>query len=267
MIEEWDLSSTNQRRILAQHYEVAVLPIGATEAHNLHLPESTDWRIAAHVAREVCRRAWEQGGGVICLPGLPFSGDCNLLDFPLAIHVSQATVDAVISDVARSLRRHGIRKVLLLNGHGGNQFVSLIRSLQHETDVHLFLCNWWSVGSDRYGEIFEKPDDHAGEMETSVALAICPELVELQHARDGHAAPYALEGLRQGWVQTSRRFARLNDHCAVGDPRAATAEKGRRYLEIVCSRIASFLVELAQASTEEPFPNLPAGDRRDQADR
>jgi creatinine amidohydrolase len=263
MIEEWDLTSTNQRRIRDRRYEVAVLPIGATEAHNLHLPEGTDWRLATHVSREACRMAWERCTSVICLPALPFSSDCNLLDFPLTIDVSQATVDAVVTDVVRSLRKHGIRKVLLLNGHGGNHFIPLIRVLQSELDVHVFLCNWWTVGSDRYGEIFDKPDDHAGEMETSAVLAVCPELVELEHAGPGSPAPYALEALRRGWVQTSRRFARLNDHCAVGDPRQATAAKGRRYLDLVCSRLADFLVELAVSSAEEPFPHeRPAPERQ-----
>jgi creatinine amidohydrolase len=259
MIEEWDLTATSQRRIRARRYEVAVLPIGATEAHNLHLPEGTDWRLATYIARESCRRAWERCHGVICLPALPFSSDCNLLDFPLTIHVSQATVDAMVTDVVRSLRHHGIRKVLLLNGHGGNHFMPLVRELQSETDVHVFLCNWWSVGSDRYAEIFDKPDDHAGEMESSAALAVFPELVELEHAASGQAAPYSLEALRRGWVRTSRRFSRLNDHCGVGEPHAATAEKGRRYLDLTSARIADFLVELATAGVDEPFPHVAPG--------
>lgn len=256
MIDEWDISATSQRRIKTQHYEVAVLPIGATEAHNLHLPEGTDWRLATYVARESCRLAWEQSRAVICLPALPYSSDCNLMDFPLTIHVSQATVDATVTDIVRSLRHHGIQKVVLLNAHGGNHFIPLIRVLQSDLDVHVFLCNWWTVGSDRYAEIFDKPDDHAGEMETSAALAVFPELVELEHAASGRAAQYRLEALREGWVQTSRRFARLNDHCAVGDPRAASADKGRRYLELTCARIASFLVELAASRAEEPFPHV-----------
>lgn len=256
MIDEWDLTATNQRRIRSRHYEVAVLPIGATEAHNLHLPEGTDWRLAAYVARESCRLAWARRPAVICLPALPFSSDCNLLDFPFTIDVSQATVDATVSDVVRSLRHHGIRKIVLVNGHGGNHFIPLIRTLQSRLDVHLFLCNWWTVGADGYAQIFDEPDDHAGEMETSAALAVFPELVELDQAASGRAAPWALEALRKGWVQTSRLFSRLNDHCAVGDPRAATAEKGRRYLELTCSRIASFLVELAEATAEGPFPHV-----------
>jgi creatinine amidohydrolase len=177
--------------------------------------------------------------------------------FPLSIHVSQTALDGVVRDVIGSLRHHGIRKVVLINGHGGNDFMPLIRQVQGDTDVHVFLCNWWTVGHDHYGEIFEAPDDHAGEFETSVALAICPEAVDLDVAGSGAARPFRFEALQQRWVTTSRDFARLNDHCGVGDPSRATAEKGRRYLDLVCGRITRFLVELARTPIDEHFPHVP----------
>lgn len=254
MIEEWDLTATNLRRIRGRHYEVAVLPVGATEAHNLHLPEGTDVRHTTWVAHESCRKAWEEGAQVICLPTLPFGCDCNLLDFPLTIHVSQATLDAVITDAARSLGHHGIRKLVIVNGHGGNDFVRLVRETQCELDMHIFLCNWWMVGHDRYSDIFDEPDDHAGELETSVALALFPELVELERAGPGEAAPFALTGLQEGWIRTSRRFSNLNDHCAAGKPGKATADKGRAYLDLVCKRLSSFLLELSASEASGRFP-------------
>lgn len=257
MIEEWDLTATNLRRVSARSYEVAVLPTAAIEPHNRHLPYGQDLRHTAHVARESCRRAWAVEPRVVCLPALPFGVDCNLLDFPLAIHVSQRTLDAAITDVAASLAHHGIRKLVVVNGHGGNSFAALARQLQHDLPIHVFVCNWWTVGADQYSAIFQRPDDHAGEMETSVALALFPDLVELEHAGSGEAAPFRFEALRRGWVHTSRRFARLNDHCAVGDPTAASAEKGRRYLELVIDRVAGFLVELARSPVDDSFPQEP----------
>ncbi len=257
MIDEWDLTATNLRRIRQRRYEVAVLPIAAVEAHNLHLPEGQDLRHTTYIARRCCAAAWERAPRVICLPPLPYGVDCNLLAFPLTIHVSQAVLDAMVRDIATSLLRHGIRKIVLLNGHGGNEFLPLVRALQSEQPVHLFVCNWWTVGRDRWGEIFEAADDHAGEMETSVALALYPELVELEHAGSGAARPARLEALRKGWVRTSRDFARLNDHAGVGDPSRATAEKGRRYLDLVCERITAFLVELATAEIDAHFPQAP----------
>jgi creatinine amidohydrolase len=255
MIEEWDLTATNLRRVRERAYEVAVLPTAAVEPHNLHLPYGQDLRHTTWVARECCRRAWAQCPAVVCLPPLPFGVDCNLMDFPLAMHVSQRAIDAVIADVAASLAHHGVHKLVIVNGHGGNAFTPLVRQLNCDLPLHVFACNWWTVGSDQYNTIFEKPDDHAGEMETSVALALFPELVELEHAKSGTAAPFRFEALRKGWVQTSRRFSRLNDHSAVGDPAAASAEKGRRYLELVCGRISPFLVELERTPVDASFPH------------
>ena len=119
--------------------------------------------------------------------------------FPLSIHVSQATLDAMLRDIVGALRQHGIRKIVIINGHGGNDFVPFVRQVQSDLPVHVFLCNWWTVGTDRYGEIFDASDDHAGEMETSVALALFPELVEQERAKDGGARPFRFEALEQGW--------------------------------------------------------------------
>ncbi len=255
MTDDWSLARSNRARLSLHRYAVAVLPTAATEAHNLHLPEGQDVLHTTWIAEQCCAAAWKETASVLCLPALPFGVDCNLLDFPFTLHVSQAALDAVVRDLVLSLRKHGIRKVVLLNGHGGNEWTALVRQLQCDTDSHLFVCDWWKVGLDRYGEIFGQPDDHAGEMETSVALALYPELVDMEKAGSGAVRPFRFEALRQGWVRTSRSFARLNDHCAAGDPSQATAEKGRRYLELVVERITRFLVELARAPIDAEFPH------------
>jgi creatinine amidohydrolase len=118
----------------------------------------------------------------------------------------------------------------------------------------VFLCNWWIVGLDRYDEIFTKADDHAGQMETSIAMALFPELVEPDVAGDGKARPFRFEALQKGWVSTSRDFAKLNDHCGIGDPSGASAEMGAGYVELVCERISRFLAELANSPVDEYFP-------------
>ena len=257
MIDEWDLTATNLHRLSRQKWEVGVLPVGAIEPHNRHLPEGQDFRHTTHVARRCCESAWKKCRSVICLPAIPYGVDCNLLGFPMAIHVSQTALDAVVRDIIASLRVHGIRKIVLLNGHGGNDFGPLIRQIQTDMDVHVFLCNWWQVGLDKYSEIFQAPDDHAGELETSIALALYPELVEPDVAGNGQARAYRFKALRAGWVKTSRNFSRLNDHCGVGDPSRASAAKGHKYLDLVCRRITGFLVDLAESRLDEHFPQMP----------
>lgn len=241
---------------------MAVLPVAAIEPHNRHLPEGQDLFHTTYVAQESCKRAWEKIQTVICLPAIPYGVDCNLLEFPLAIHVRQSTLNELVTDIVDSLLHHHIRKIVLLNGHGGNDFVPLIRQLQCERPVHLFQCNWWQVGSDHYEAIFTHSDDHAGECETSVALALYPELVELDQAGPGSFPPFRFEALQRGWVRTSRLFTRLNDHCAAGNPTNASVEKGRQYLQLVIERISSFLMELATSPIDEAFPHIPASQKK-----
>ena len=257
MIKQWDLKQTNLKRLEENRPEVAVLPVGSVEPHNRHLPEGQDLLHTTYVAEKACEAAYEQNDKVICLPVIPYGVDCNLMDFPLAIHISQQTLDAVVRDVITSLRHYGIRKVLIVNGHGGNDFTPLIRQIQCDLDVHVFQADWWKVGMDQYDSIFDKPDDHAGQFETSIALALFPDWVELENAGNGKVRPFRFEALQKGWVKTSRRFMRLNDQCAAGDPAGASAEKGNKYLAIVIERLSRFLVELAKSKIDDAFPQQP----------
>lgn len=255
MIEEWDLAAVNLDRVKKQQYEVAVLPTSAVEPHNYHLPYGQDFFQAREVSRRCCKMAWEKCHAVLCLPGLPYGVDSNLFDFPLAMHVSQSTLDLMITDIVKSLNHHGIKKIVLLNSHGGNDFTPLIREIQGTSDSHLFSCNFWQVGMDQYDTIFDESDDHAGEMETSIAFSLHPNLVELEKAGDGKARAFKFEALQKGWVKTSRNFGRLNDHCATANPAKATVEKGEAYLDLVCGRISDFLVELAKSPIDQYFPH------------
>ncbi len=257
-IAEWDVTQTNLYRIRKRRYQVAVIPTGAIEAHNLHLPEGQDFLHTTYVARRCCEMAWKACHNVICLPTIPFGVDCNQIDFPMAIHVSQTTLDAMLREIIGSLRTHGIRKIVILNGHGGNDFKPLIRQVQCDMDVFVFLCDWWTVGKDRYAEFFTHPDDHAGQLETSVAKELFPHLVEENHAGNGRVRPFRFEALQKGWITTSRSFARLNDHCAAGDPGGASVHAGKGYLNVVCERVSQFLIELGKIPINALFPHKSA---------
>jgi creatinine amidohydrolase len=233
---------------------LAVIPVGAIEAHNLHLPAGTDFLTTDYVARACCRKAWNRCRSVLCLPALPFGVDCNLMAYPPTVHVSQQALDGLVREIIVSLTRHGLGKFVILNGHGGNEFLPLVRQVQYDLGVHVFVVDWWKAGHDRYKEFFTAPDDHAGQMETSIALALFPERVELESATDGAVRPYRFAALRQGWARTSRDFARMSDHCASGNPAGASAEAGRKYLDLTVNRIADFLVELANCPMDEYFP-------------
>jgi creatinine amidohydrolase len=233
---------------------VAVLPMGATEPHNYHLPYGNDFLTTRRVGERICEAAYQRGARVLLLPTIPFGVDSNLLQFPLTIHVSLRAIETVLRDVIRSLECHRIPKLVLLNGHGGNELKPLLREWYGQTKVFVTVVDWWKVGADKYAEIFSKPDDHAGEMETSVALALYPELVELEKASDGAKREARFEAIRRGWAAITRPWHLLTESSGVGDPRAATREKGERYLQLVTERLAQFLVELSAAEMDETFP-------------
>ena len=111
------------------------------------------------------------------MPTIPYGTETNQLAYPLSLNVNPSTLAAVIADLVESLVRHEIRKIVLLNSHGGNDLKPVLRELFGKTTAQLFLCNWYRVLADIEHEIFVEPGDHAGEMETSFMLAYRPELV------------------------------------------------------------------------------------------
>ncbi len=255
----WILAETNYAYTKAHAYEVAVLPLGATEPHNLHLPYSMDTIEGTLIGERICQAAHERGAKVVLLPTIPYGTETNLRELPLAINVNPSTMNQLVTDIVESLVTSGIRKIVLLNSHGGNEFKPLLRELMGRTPAHLFLCNWYSMVRDEYHRIFTHPDDHAGEMETSFALAYVPQLVARNDdgslaADAGQAAPMRFEALNKGWVSITRPWHLLTTNAGAGNPHAATADKGRRLMDLLVARLSAFLVELSGATIDERFP-------------
>jgi creatinine amidohydrolase len=253
------LSEANLAQVRVANYQVAILPFGATEPHNLHLPYGTDVFEADWIAAESARRASELGAKVVVLPTIPYGTESNLAGFPLAMNLQPTTLLAVIRDLVESISQAGIRKIVILNSHGGNDFKPFLRELYGRTDAHLFLCNWYQMVRDLVGKICEHPDDHAGEMETSLILAYRPELVARKTdggltADAGSTRPLRFQALREGWVGMTRRWTLLTTNSGSGNPHSATAEKGQAILDAICSRFVPFLVELSNSPLDDAFP-------------
>ncbi len=255
----WKLAEITYSDVKGQHYEVAVLPLGATEPHNLHLPYSMDTIEGNLIGEKLCEAAWQQGARVILLPTLPFGTQSNQREFPFSLNLQPSTLNRVVADLVESLAYQGIRKIVLLNSHGGNDLKGLLRELYGRTEARLFLCNWYTVFRDVYYEIFEEPDDHAGEMETSIALAYCPHLVARNAdgtlvADEGRKASTRFAAVNEGWVSITRPWHLLTTNAGAGNPHRAAPEKAHRMMEVLIDRLASFLVELSQAELDERFP-------------
>jgi creatinine amidohydrolase len=255
-MREWNLAEQNHAFVRSRKWEVAVLPFGATEPHNLHMPYGTDTLQLEVIANRACERAYRAGSAVILLPTVPYGVNTNHLKVPggLACSVTPTTLLRLLTDLVDSLERQGVRKLVLLNGHGGNELKPLTRELHHRTGVFLCVCDWYRMAVDLYPGIFERPGEHADEVETSLGLAFFPELVRPELADDGAARPTRFEAVNRGWVSITRPWHLVSKNTGLGDPSAASADKGRRLADVLTERLGDFLVELAAAEMDGAFP-------------
>jgi len=260
----WILGETNYAVTQENPYNVAVLPLGATEPHNFHLPYATDTLIGNAIGERICEAAHKDGGRVVLLPTIPYGTETNMHALPLAMNVNPSTLFQVITDLLKSLVDCGIKKVLLLNCHGGNALKPLLRELCDKSPAHLFLCNWIQMVNDLTGTIFEHQEDHAGEMETSLGLAYFPDLVI--HNEDGslradagETRPFRFEALEKEWVDITRPWHLLTTNTGAGNPHESSAEKGQQLMDVLIERLGTFLVELSNSPLDESFPFTDTG--------
>jgi creatinine amidohydrolase len=182
---------------------------------------------------------------VLALPAMPFGVNTTQLDLPMTLSVLPSTQLLVLRDIMRSLAPHGVKALVLLNAHGGNELRALVRELHPEAPVLLSIVNWWQAGDAAH---FDDAGDHAGELETAAMLHIAPNLVSAPDTwGDGAARASVLEGVRRGWAWMPRRWTQVTDDTGVGNPKRATADRGARFVAQAVERIAGFCVELAAA--------------------
>ena len=240
----WLIAETTWKTVRATRYDVAVLPWGATEAHNYHLPYATDNIQTEAVAAEAARLAWDAGTRVAVLPCVPFGVNTGQIDIPLCLNLNPSTQALLLADIVHSLEVQGFTKLVIVNGHGGNDFKQMIRELQPKTRVFLSTVNWYKIVDP--STYFDDLGDHAGEFETSVMLHIAAPLVApLSEAGDGVEKKSLLTAIREGWAWAPRQWTKVTLDTGIGDPKASTSEKGARYFTAVTAKLASYFTELA----------------------
>ena len=230
-----------------------VLPWGATESHGYHLPYATDHYEAEAIAAEAARLAWDAAARVAVLPGIPFGVQTGQRDLPFCINVMPSTQTLILRDVLDSLASSGVRKFVLVNGHGGNEFRQILRELSPQfPTMFLSTLNWFGV--DDGHAIFDVVGDHADERETSLIQHLHPHLVAPREAwGEGKSRAWRLAALRQRVAWSPRDWVKATIDTGVGDPRAATAQKGAAYFDLLSRQIADYFVELAQANVDDLY--------------
>ncbi len=246
-MQSFVLEETNWKAVKETRPEVVILPWGATEAHNYHMPYGTDNYIATRLAADCAKLATDKGAGVMVLPTIPYGVNTGQPDIRLDMNLNPGTQFLILKDLLTVLNRQSIRKFVLLNTHGGNDFKQHIRELNLLfPEMLLTQCNWFKIpGIENF---FEDLGEHAGEVETSLMMYLYPELVQsLSTAGEGHAKKFRIEALNQGWAWAERRWSQVTEDTGIGNPALATAEKGRKFYEFITLKIADFLVDLTNA--------------------
>ena len=221
-------------------FDKAVLAVGSTESHGAHLPHGTDTLIAFHLAEAVAERV----EGILVLPALPIGMSAHYSSFPIALTLTTETLMRVLREILASLLNHGIKKLLIVNGHDGN--IPAIEAATREFRTEhpemriAVLEAWWVTAGELLPEgTFEVWDGlgHGGEGETSMMLAVAPELVEMERARG------VVPDL-PAHVQVKWRFDEVTPYAVSGDPTKATPEKGRLMRDALVDLLVDFIEEM-----------------------
>ena len=248
---------------------VAVLPVGAVEQHGRHLPVDTDALLVESVIREAAKHFRQM---VVC-PTLPYGNSTHHLSYPGTISLGLHTFIEAVTEIVLCLGRHGFRKILLLNGHGGNRgplnVAARLAQDRSPTPLLLALANYYSFGAQAIqAEVRESGQGgmaHACEYETSLYLYFKPELVKMDravrripispipeyiHADLMGDSPIALMVSEREPITAARDYT-FSESGVAGDPTLASAEKGRKILERVVADLVGFLTRFYEIDNVE----------------
>jgi creatinine amidohydrolase len=241
--------------------EVVLLGVASTEPHGPILPYGTDYFQCDAVCRRAVARANQGGARVLMYPTLPIGNNVNFKPFPFACRVAVRTLMRILLDVIQAVEEDGIRKVVLVDGHGGNTDAMHAALREHfdrtPPERRAFVCATRARPGDEALALIECPSNHGGESETSRIMFLRPELVhadQLQKLPIGKPTVPALERSEVMFVRPWHRHVPMG---GGGDTRKASPEKGKAVIESAADRLAEFLVELAAAPWSPDFPYAP----------
>jgi creatinine amidohydrolase len=233
------------------NYSKAVFAVGSTEYHGEHLPYGTDALVAEHLAREIS----DHVEGMLMLPFLPFGMSHHYSSFPVAISLSTETLMRVLTEVYESLRKHGINRLLVINGHDGNIPAIEAASNEYRTAHSEFkiavLDTWWVTAGELLPPGTFKVWDglgHGGEGETSMMLHVNPSIVDMRYARG--VVPDLPSHVKVMWT-----FDELTPYGVTGAPEEASAEKGKMMSDALVEHLVGFIAWMDERNWEIKPPS------------
>ncbi|THA76049.1 creatininase family protein [Streptomyces sp. A0642] len=255
---QWKRLTATELRALAAQDAVVLLPVGATEQHGPHLPTGVD----DFLASEVCRRAAvlaSEHTGVVVTPSVPIGLSEHHMAFGGTLTVGLPTLHALLRDICRSVIRAGFSRILIVNGHGGNMTAlnAVTTELTAELTAPIAFASYFGAGREAVRDTLETQDGlmHACEGETSMMMAVFPELVHAEHLPRAHGPRITLPAESPEPVYMAVPFDRITPSGVAGDARVASPEKGERLLAGCSAALADIIVRDPWAkadSTEQP---------------
>ncbi len=246
---EWSRLKAAEIKALAGRNAVVIVPIGATEQHGPHLPSMVDWRLVQEVSHRAARLMVPKTP-VLVAPTIPYGMSEHHMSLNGTITLDYATMHAVIRCVVESAIRHGFKRIFVLNGHGGNTTAlqNMIGELTVAHKLPLATGTYWDIAAGSIARLLERQKAllHACEAETSMLMAVAPELVNPDELAQMHG-PYvpglsAIPGVNPG-VYRWRQLASRSPIGVIGEAAAASAEKGEKLLQAIAADVAEALAD------------------------
>lgn len=223
-------------------FGVAVLPMGSTENHGDHLPFGSDSYEASAIAQDLARELPD----LLVLPTLHFGMSEHYSFFPIALSLKSSTLTSVIWDIMASLHKHGIKRLLIINGHDGNipPIDTAVREFKvaHRDMKVAVVEAWWEIVRQLVPKgTFEAWGGfgHGGEIETSMMLSLREDLVRMEYAKG--VIPSLPERVQIKWL-----FDEITSTGSTGDPGKGTRAKGDLARKILIQHLVGFLKEMEQ---------------------
>jgi creatinine amidohydrolase/Fe(II)-dependent formamide hydrolase-like protein/7-cyano-7-deazaguanine synthase in queuosine biosynthesis len=233
--------------------DIALLPVGSIEQHGPHLPLDTDAFDANYLALRVAEACSDPKP--LVLPGLSYGVAYHHDDFKGTVSISNDALTKMVYDIGMSVSRNGIRKLVIINAHGGNSPALNYAAQMINRDAHIFVCVDTGETSDvDIYSLVETPNDvHAGEIETSTSLAVRPHSVKMNLARrevPEFSSRYLDFTSRRGvaWYAYTQK---ISNSGVMGDPTKASAEKGKKIWEIMITHLVAMVEDLKPMTLDE----------------
>jgi creatinine amidohydrolase len=225
--------------------DIAIIPVGSNEQHGPQNPLGTDHLIAKAIAEETAKRT-----GVLCLQVIPFGVSSHHKQFWGTIYISPKTFKKYVKEACLSLDYYGIRKIIIVNGHGGNRsaLMDMARELR-EKGIFVSIFQWWEAVSKLLPDLFKPEEEgHAAAEETSVNLTLHPQIVNMNRAVDEKPRKYAteVEGVKLPLDTVDETSSGV-----FGKSTTASAEKGKKVLEAIISELVKHVNALKKAKIED----------------